>query len=271
MNVVGLSEQIHQKSNFLCVGLDTDPVLLPEHLSKDAAGMLEFNCRIVESTIRHCVAYKINLAFYEALGTAGWEVFAETVKWIKSLSPSTFIIADAKRGDIGNTASRYARAFFEEAGVDALTIAPYMGEDSIRPFLEYKDKVSIVLGLTSNAGNQDFQMLSCEGRPLYEHVLERCMKWGNEEQLMFVIGATHPDLMTSLRSITKNYFWLVPGVGAQGGSIEQVWEGRNEKIGILINSSRDIIYNSKTINFASAAGDRAHALALQMSNLMAAE
>lgn len=270
MNVAGLSQQIEEKKNFLCVGLDTDPDKLPSHLSRDARGMMLFNRSIVSATAPYCVGYKINLAFYEAMGSAGWSVFEETVQFIRNTVPNSFIIADAKRGDIGNTADRYARAFFEHAGVDALTIAPYMGADSVEPFLAYRDKTTIVLGLTSNEGNRDFQQLDCGGKPLYQHVMEKCMGWAGPDQLMFVVGATHPESMKSLRSITGEYFWLVPGVGAQGGSLSEVWNGRNSETGLLVNSSRDIIYSSSSTNFDFAAREKAQHLSEQMRALMEA-
>ncbi len=270
MRVSELAALILKRKTFLCVGLDSDPRLLPEGIGRNPRGVLDFNRQVVSACSSSAIAYKINLAFYEALGKEGWEIFLETVSFIRSVDPQSFIIADAKRGDIGNTAHQYARAFFEEAGVDALTVAPYMGEDSIRPFLEYPDKVTIVLGLTSNAGHRDFQLLDCGGKPLYAHVLEKCMQWGSAEQLMFVIGATRVSLLEEVRKITGSYFWLVPGVGAQGGTLEEVWKGRNEKVGVIVNSSRDIIYNSKSIKFAAAAGDRAHQIQQQMSRLLEA-
>jgi orotidine-5'-phosphate decarboxylase len=268
VKVSELADRILKRKTFLCVGLDSDPNLMPAGIGKSPRGVLEFNRQIISACSSSAIAYKINLAFYEALGKEGWEIFLETVSCIRASDPQSFIIADAKRGDIGNTAHQYARAFFEEAGVDAITVAPYMGEDSIRPFLEYPDKVTIVLGLTSNAGHRDFQLLDCGGRPLYAHVLEKCMQWGSEEQLMFVIGATRVSLLEEVRKITGSYFWLVPGVGAQGGTLDEVWKGRSEKVGLIVNSSRDIIYNSKFTNFATAAADRAHQIQQQMARLL---
>ena len=263
-----LIEQINQKQSYLCVGLDTDLTKIPKHLQSHPDAMFEFNKAIIDATLPHCVSYKINTAFYEAMGVKGWEVMERTVNYI----PDThFKIADAKRGDIGNTSSQYARAFFEAMNFDAVTVAPYMGEDSVRPFLEYEGKWAIVLGLTSNKGANDFelkQLISENGEThlraefLYERVLRTVATWGTPDNLMFVVGATQPEEFVNIRSIIPDHFLLVPGVGAQGGSLKDISEkamltgpapsGRGD-VGLLVNASRAVIYASGKEDFATEA------------------
>ncbi len=254
MHRKALIEQIQKKKTFLCVGLDTDPDKIPVHLGSGPNGMLAFNKAIIDATKDSCVSYKINTAFYEALGSKGWDIMAETVAYI----PATHLkIADAKRADIGNTSSYYAKAFFETIPFDAITVAPYMGEDSIRPFLEYENKWTIVLGLTSNPGAKDFEMLKLQGdKELYvfEQVLHTVSKWGNPNQLMFVTGATKAAALKQIRKIVPDHFLLVPGVGAQGGSLQEVMEnGINDEIGLLVNASRAILYAASDETFVTAA------------------
>jgi orotidine-5'-phosphate decarboxylase len=255
-----LIEQINQKQSYLCVGLDTDLTKIPSHLQSHPDAMFEFNKAIIDATLPHCVSYKINTAFYEAMGVKGWEVMERTVNYI----PDThFKIADAKRGDIGNTSSQYARAFFEAMNFDAVTVAPYMGEDSVRPFLEYEGKWAIVLGLTSNKGASDFelkQLISENGEEhlraefLYERVLRTVAKWGTPDNLMFVVGATQAEEFVNIRSIIPDHFLLVPGVGAQGGSLKDISEkAMNGDCGLLVNASRAVIYASGKEDFATEA------------------
>ncbi len=247
-----LVEQIHQKKSYLCVGLDTDITKIPKHLQSHPDAVFEFNKAIIDITKDLCVAYKINTAFYEAMGLKGWEAMEKTVNYIPS---EHFTIADAKRGDIGNTSSQYAKAFFETMNFDAITIAPYMGEDSVRPFLEYEGKWAIVLGLTSNKGAADFEMQPfSDGERLYEKVLQTVSEWGTDENLMFVTGATQASELENIRSIIPNHFLLVPGVGFQGGSLADVTKyGKNKDCGLLVNASRAIIYAGEKENFAEEA------------------
>jgi orotidine-5'-phosphate decarboxylase len=255
-----LVAQIQKKKSMLCVGLDTNISLLPAHLKTQPDSVFEFNKAIVDATIDYAVAYKPNIAFYESMGLSGWKALEQTVSYIRSLNQPVFLIADAKRGDIGNTSKMYAKTFFEYMDFDSVTVAPYMGEDSVTPFLEYKDKCVIVLGLTSNKGASDFQFLEFDGKPLYEHVITKVQQWGIPENLMFVVGATQTKYIEHIRSIAKDYFFLVPGVGAQGGSLEDVCQyGMNEDFGLLINSTRDIIYASSGTDFAAAAAQKAKA------------
>lgn len=258
-----LIEQIRQKGSYLTVGLDTDIEKIPQHLQKKQNPIAEFNKQIIDATKDLCVAYKINTAFYEAMGTKGWQAMEETLHYI----PSThFKIADAKRADIGNTSSYYAKAFFETLPFDAVTVAPYMGEDSIRPFLEYENKWAIVLGLTSNKGATDFEMLKVvedsnrSAEFLYEKVLQKVSSWGNKNNLMFVVGATRASELSNIRKILPSHFLLIPGVGFQGGSLAEVSEyGMNDDCGLLVNASRAIIYAGNNENFA----EEAKAIALQ--------
>ena len=263
MNRKQLIEQIKLKRSFLCVGLDTDPKKMPQCVFDLHDPVFEFNKAIIDATAPYCVAYKPNLAFYEAYGIKGMETFVKTVNYLKEFLPHHLIIADAKRGDIGNTSKMYARTFFEKYDVDALTIAPYMGEDSVTPFLEYGNKWVILLALTSNKGCQDFQML---GSPrLFEQVLQKSQQWGTEENMMYVVGATQGRLFEDVRKVAPRHFLLVPGVGAQGGSLEEVCKyGMNEDCGLLVNSSRGIIYASQDDHFAEIAGNKARELQQQM-------
>ena len=256
MNRDTLVQQITEKGTYLCVGLDTDLSKLPKHLQHEPNAVVKFNKAIIDATKNYCVSYKINTAFYESMGVKGWEAMEETVAYI----PSThFKIADAKRGDIGNTSSQYAKAFFETIPFDAITVAPYMGEDSIRPFLEYNNKWTIVLGLTSNKGASDFEMLTvtdAQQHPskLYEKVLHKVAEWGTPQNLMFVIGATQGAEFENIRSILPEHFLLVPGVGFQGGSLEEVSKyAMNKDVGLLVNASRAIIYAGSEENFAEEA------------------
>lgn len=267
-----LISAIRERKSYLCVGLDTDILKLPVGMAATPESVLQFNKAIIDATLPYCVSYKINTAFYEALGAPGWEIMAETVRHI----PSThFIIADAKRGDIGNTSSLYARAFFEQLGVDAVTVAPYMGEDSIRPFLEYHDKVTIVLGLTSNSGAQDFELLPLQTshgstRMLYEEVIEKVAGWGTPSNLMFVTGATQAGYLKHIRSIIPEHFLLVPGVGFQGGSLQEVTkEAMNPHVGLLVNASRAIIYASRKEDFAQEAAAIAQQYQVEMEGYLA--
>ncbi len=270
-----LVEQIHQKQSYLCVGLDTDITKIPKHLQLHPNAIFEFNKAIIDATKDFCVSYKINTAFYEALGLKGWAAMEETVNYIPS---SHFKIADAKRGDIGNTSSQYAKAFFETMSFDAITVAPYMGEDSIRPFLEYDGKWAIVLGLTSNNGANDFelkQLISENGEEhlraefLYERVLRTVSKWGTTDNLMFVVGATQAEEFVNIRSIIPNHFLLVPGVGAQGGSLKNISEkAMNGECGLLVNASRAIIYASEKEDFAEEAKAIAEQYQFEMKNYL---
>jgi orotidine-5'-phosphate decarboxylase len=254
-----LTQQIKQKNSYLCVGLDTDITKIPKHLLQNKSAIVDFNKAIIDATKDYCVSYKINTAFYEVLGSKGWDAMEETVNYI----PTTHLkIADAKRGDIGHTSSQYAKAFFETLQFDAITVAPYMGEDSIRPFLEYEDKWTIVLGLTSNKGAADFEMLKIQNgndehlrsEYLYEHVLKTISQWGTKDNLMFVVGATQATELTNIRSIIPDNFLLVPGVGFQGGSLAETSKyGMNKNCGLLVNASRAIIYAGSGENFAEEA------------------
>lgn len=246
-----LIEQIYKKKSYLCVGLDTDITKIPRHLLSSPEPVFEFNKRIIDATKDYCVSYKINTAFYEALGLVGWEAMERTVDYI----PSThFKIADAKRGDIGNTSSQYAKAFFETMNFDAVTVAPYMGADSVKPFLEYKDKWTILLGLTSNTGAADFELQQAGDGLLYEKVLTTAAQWGTPDNLMYVVGATKSEWFEKIRTLTPDHFYLVPGVGAQGGSLKEISEkAMNKDIGILVNASRAIIYASDKEDFAAKA------------------
>lgn len=266
MNRKELIEQIKTKRTFLCVGLDTDLKKIPEHLLNDSNPIFTFNKAIIDATAPYCVAYKPNLAFYEAFGVKGMIAFEETIKYIKENYPNHFIVADAKRGDIGNTSAMYARTFFEEYDVDSLTVAPYMGEDSVTPFLGYKDKWVILLALTSNKGSHDFQLTAdINGKRLFEKVLETSQQWGNSDNMMYVVGATQGKMFEDIRKIVPNHFLLVPGVGAQGGSLEEVCKyGMNGDCGLLVNSSRGIIYASSGNDFAEVAKEKAKELMVQM-------
>ena len=272
MNRKELIQQIRQKRSFLCVGLDTDPKKMPQCVFDLHDPVFEFNKAIIDATAPYCVAYKPNLAFYEAYGLKGMESFVKTVQYLKEKHPHHLIIADAKRGDIGNTSQMYARTFFEEYDVDALTVAPYMGEDSVTPFLQYEGKWVVLLALTSNKGSQDFQTtvsMNPEPERLFEKVLRVSQQWGSEENMMYVVGATQGRLFEDVRKVAPRHFLLVPGVGAQGGSLEDVCRyGMTEACGLLVNSSRGIIYASNDDHFAEIAGNKARELQQQMDALL---
>lgn len=270
MNRQELVENIRRKGSFLCVGLDSDIKKLPAHLLQCENPVLEFNKAIIDATAPYCVAYKPNLAFYEASGVDGWKTLEETVRYIRQNYPDQFIIADAKRGDIGNTSDLYARSFFDHLDVDALTVAPYMGKDSVTPFLGRKGKWVILLALTSNAGSADFQMLRLDnGLRLFEQVIETSKQWAGDDEMMYVVGATQGRLFEDIRRVAPTNFLLVPGVGAQGGSLEEVAKyGMSKDCGLLVNSSRGIIFASKDEDFAHAAAAEAARLAQQMRQLL---
>ena len=261
-----LIEQIFTKKSFLCVGLDTDLNKVPKFLLNEEDPIFSFNKAIIDRTAPYCVAYKPNLAFYECYGLKGMEAFEKTITYLKEKYPNHFIIADAKRGDIGNTSKMYAQTFFKEYNVDALTIAPYMGEDSVKPFLEYEGKWVILLALTSNKGSHDFQLFEDkDGVRLFERVLSKAQEWGTTENLMFVVGATQGSLFADIRKLAPDSFLLVPGVGAQGGSLQEVCKySMNKDCGLLVNSSRGIIYASSEANFAEIAGEKAKELQQEM-------
>lgn len=264
-----LFEQIKKKKSFLCVGLDSDLAKIPAHLSGAEDPVFEFNKAIIDATADVTVAYKPNIAFYESRGVEGWLSLEKTVKYIKSHYPEIFTIADAKRGDIGNTSQMYAKAFLQTLDFDSITVAPYMGEDSATPFLQYEGKWVILLALTSNKGAFDFQFFESEGEKLYEKVLKKSQDWGNAQNMMYVVGATKADMLGDIRKIVPDHFLLVPGVGAQGGSLEEVAKyGMNAHCGLLVNSSRGIIFADKTENFAFRAGEEARKLQQDMERLL---
>lgn len=270
MNREELFANIQRKKSFLCVGLDTDIKKIPAHLLECENPIFEFNKAIVDATAEFCIAYKPNLAFYESLGIEGWKALELTVKYIRNNYPDQFLIADAKRGDIGNTSQLYARAFFETFDFDSVTVAPYMGEDSVTPFLSYANKWVILLALTSNKGAFDFQFMENKlDEKLFEKVLKISKKWGNEDNLMYVVGATKADMLQQIRTLIPDNFLLVPGVGAQGGSLEDVAKfGMNKQCGLIVNSSRAIIYADSTEEFASAARLEAKKVQQAMSQLL---
>lgn len=270
MNRKELVSNIRRKKSFLCVGLDTDIKKIPQHIAGREDAIFEFNKAIIDATAPYCVAYKPNLAFYESLGAEGWIALEKTIRYIKENYPDQFIIADAKRGDIGNTSQMYARSFFEHLDVDAITVAPYMGEDSVTPFLGYKGKWVILLALTSNKGSLDFQLMeNKEGKRLFEEVIEKSSQWGGDDEMMYVVGATRGQMFEDIRKVAPNSFLLVPGVGAQGGSLEEVARyGMIDDCGLLVNSSRGIIYASTGEDFAEAAAREAKKLADQMAALL---
>lgn len=261
--------QIKEKKSFLCVGLDPDTEKIPAFLLEEEDPIFEFNKQIIDATAAFCVSYKPNNAFYEAYGLSGIESLEKTIRYIKTQYPDHFVIADAKRGDIGNTSKMYAKAFFNRLHADAITVAPYMGSDSVQPFLEFDNKWAIVLGLTSNAGSADFQQQQINGKELYLHVIETCAQWGNDKNMMFVVGATKAQLLVEIRKIIPNHFLLVPGVGAQGGSLEEVCKyGLTKDIGLLVNSSRNIIYASNGTDFAEKASAEAEKMANDMRQII---
>ncbi len=265
MTTEQLVDQIRKKQSFLCIGLDTDLEKIPSHLLEEEDPIFEFNKAIIDATHHLCVAYKPNTAFYEAYGIKGWQSLEKTIQYLNENHPEIFTIADAKRGDIGNTSTRYAKAFFEDLDFDSVTIAPYMGKDSVEPFLAFQNKHTILLALTSNQGAYDYQTKTIEDKELYKVVLETSKTYVHSERLMYVVGATKASYLTEIREIIPDSFLLVPGVGAQGGSLEEVCRyGMNEHIGILINSSRGIIYSSNEKDYAEAAAKSAKKIQVQM-------
>lgn len=265
-----LFEQIKAKKSFLCVGLDTDVAKLPEHLLIHDDPVFEFNRGIVDATAPYTVCYKPNLAFYEVEGAKGWQSLMKIVKYIKERYPQILIIADAKRGDIGNTSDMYAKTFFANMQVDAVTLSPYMGQDTVKPFLAYKNKWAVLLALTSNPSAQDFEMLDLAGGgKLYEEVIRTSMQWGSPDNTMYVVGATKAEMLAGIREIIPDHFLLVPGVGAQGGSLQDVARyGMNSRCGLLVNSSRAIIYADNTVHYAKIAGQKAKEMQQEMAALL---
>lgn len=269
MTTTQLISQIKLKKSFLCIGLDVDLNKIPKHLLKEEDPIFEFNKAIIDATHHLCVAYKPNTAFYEAYGIKGWEALEKTINYLNENHPNIFTIADAKRGDIGNTSTMYAKAFFEDLAFDSVTVAPYMGKDSVEPFLAFKNKHTIMLALTSNAGAFDFQTKTVEGKELYKEVLETSKTWANSENLMYVVGATKAEYFADIRKIIPHSFLLVPGVGAQGGNLQDVCKyGMNDQIGLLINSSRGIIYASSNEDYAQAAALKAEELQKEMATIL---
>ncbi len=269
MTTAQLVTQIKKKQSFLCIGLDTDINKIPKHLLKSDDPIFAFNKAIIDATQHLCVAYKPNTAFYEAHGLKGWQSLEKTIQYLNANYPEIYTIADAKRGDIGNTSSMYAKAFFEDLAFDSVTVAPYMGKDSVEPFLAFKEKHTILLALTSNQGAFDFQTTYIDKTPLYEQVLKISKTWRNAENLMYVVGATKAEYLKAIRKIIPNNFLLVPGVGTQGGDLQEVCKyGMNSKVGLLINSSRGIIYASNTNSFATDAAKQAAVLQQQMEIIL---
>ncbi len=264
-----LIEQIHQKKSFLCIGLDVDLTKIPQHLLQTEDPIFEFNKAIIDATHDLCVSYKPNTAFYEAYGLKGWQSLQKTIEYINSKYPEIFTIADAKRGDIGNTSTMYAKAFLEDLNFDSVTVAPYMGKDSVEPFLAFENKHTILLALTSNEGAFDFQTKLSDGKEIYKYVLETSKSWKNSQNLMYVVGATKAEYFTEIRQLVPDSFLLVPGVGAQGGSLQEVCKyGMNSNVGLLINSSRGIIYASNGFDFAEKAREEALKLQKEMEGIL---
>jgi orotidine-5'-phosphate decarboxylase len=269
MNQTKLFENIIGKHSFLCVGLDSEIEKIPSFLLKEKDPVLKFNKLIIDATNKYTVAYKPNVAFYECYGSKGWDTLEATVRYIKENYPDIFVIADAKRGDIGNTSKMYAKAFFENMPFDAITVAPYMGEDSVTPFLSYDDKWVVLLALTSNKGADDFQYHNEDGIKLFERILSVSQKWGTVNNMMFVVGATRAEMLKDIRKIVPDHFLLVPGVGAQGGSLKDVVHfGMNSKCGLLVNSSRGIIFADSTENFDKVAGEKAKEMQVEMEKYL---
>ncbi|MFD2550262.1 orotidine-5'-phosphate decarboxylase [Bizionia sediminis] len=269
MTTQELTQQILKKQSFLCIGLDVDIHKIPKHLLQESDPIFAFNKAIIDATHHLCVAYKPNTAFYEAYGLKGWQALEKTINYLNENHPDIFTIADAKRGDIGNTSSMYAKAFFEDLAFDSVTVAPYMGKDSVEPFLAFKNKHTILLALTSNEGAFDFQTKQVAGVELYKQVLETSKTWAHSENLMYVVGATKADYFAEIRKIIPNNFLLVPGVGAQGGKLKDVCKyGMAANVGLLVNSSRGIIYASNTANFAEAAAQKAREMQQEMSYIL---
>jgi len=269
MNYSELFSNIQKKKSFLCVGLDTDLDKIPQHLLKTDDPIFEFNKAIVDATAQYTVAYKPNIAFYECYGLKGWQSLEKTVKYISEKYPDIFLIADAKRGDIGNTSNMYAKAFLENMPFHSITVAPYMGEDSVTPFLQIKNKWVILLALTSNKGAFNFQFVEQDGEKLFEKVIKTSQEWASEQNMMYVVGATKADMLSDIRKIAPKHFLLVPGVGAQGGSLQEVAKyGMNESCGLLVNSSRAIIYADSSENFAQIAAENAKEVQEEMAELL---
>jgi len=269
MTTESLIAEIKRKKSFLCIGLDVDINKIPQHLLKEEDPIFEFNKAIIDATHHLAVSYKPNTAFYEAYGIKGWQSLEKTINYINKKYPEIFTIADAKRGDIGNTSTMYAKAFLEDLSFDSVTVAPYMGKDSVEPFLAFKNKHTIMLALTSNQGAFDFQTKEIDGKEVYKHVLETSKSWENSENLMYVVGATKAEYFTEIRKIVPNSFLLVPGVGAQGGSLSEVCKyGLNSQIGLLINSSRGIIYAGNGTDFAEKAAESARKLQQEMAEFL---
>ncbi len=270
MNHLQLFENIKQKRSFLCVGLDSEKEKIPAFLRKEKDPVFEFNKKIIDATNKYAIAYKPNVAFYESSGSAGWTTLDATVRYIKKKYPDIFVIADAKRGDIGNTSKMYAKAFLENMPFDAVTVAPYMGEDSVTPFLSYNEKWVILLALTSNKGADDFQYHNEDGIKLFERVLSVSQKWGSIDNLMYVVGATRAEMLKDIRKIVPDHFLLIPGVGAQGGSLEEVAKyGLNSKCGLIVNSSRGIIFADSSEKFDKVAGEKAGEMQVEMGKYLA--
>lgn len=269
MNQIQLFENIVKKRSFLCVGLDSEIEKIPQFLLKEKDPVFEFNKRIIDATYKYSVAYKPNVAFYECYGAKGWATLEATVNYIKTNYPDILVIADAKRGDIGNTSKMYAKAFLENMPFDAITVAPYMGEDSVTPFLSYNDKWVVLLALTSNKGADDFQYHNEDGIKLFERVLSVSQKWGTVNNIMYVVGATRAGMLKDIRQIVPDHFLLVPGIGAQGGSLQEVAHyGLNSKCGLLVNNSRGIIFADSTENFDKVAGEKAKEIQLEMEKYL---
>ena len=269
MNLESIVSEIRKKQSFLCIGLDVDLSKIPAHLLETSSPIFEFNKAIIDATHHLCVAYKPNIAFYEAYGQDGWKALKQTIDYLNNNYPEIFTIADAKRGDIGNTSRMYAKAFFEDLGFDSITVAPYMGSDSVEPFLEFNEKHTILLALTSNQGAFDFQTKENTNAPLFESVLDTSKTWKNSKQLMYVVGATKAAYFKKIRDIVPNSFLLVPGIGAQGGSLEEVCKyGLNTEVGLLVNSSRAIIYASNDRDFAVQAANKAKSLQQRMQEIL---
>ncbi len=270
MTTQDLVTQIRKKNSFLCIGLDTDLEKIPTYLLSEEDPVFSFNKAIIDATHQFAVAYKPNIAFYEAMGLQGWQSLTRTMDYINENHPEIFTIADAKRGDIGNTSTMYAKAFLQQMGFDSVTVAPYMGRDSVEPFLEFRDKHAIMLALTSNEGAYDFQTLETGDTPLYKKVIEVSRTWQNSDRLMYVVGATKAEYFAEIRKIIPHSFLLVPGIGAQGGSLEEVCKyGLNKEIGLLVNSSRGIIYASETNTFAEIAAAKAEVIQREMAGHIA--
>ena len=269
MNKAALTAEIIRKKSFLCVGLDVDLAKVPSKFQNSPTALVDFSKAIIDATVPYAVAYKPNIAFFETYGVEGMAALKEVIDYLNTKHPEVFTIADAKRGDIGNTSTRYAKDYFETLGFDSITVAPYMGKDSVEPFLAFKDKYTILLALTSNPGSADFQRITANGTPLFEHVLATSKTWEGSENIMYVVGATQADALKKIRTIIPDAFLLVPGVGAQGGSLEEVaHNGLTDKVGLLVNSSRGIIYASQGEDFAEAAAASAKRLQLEMAQLL---